>query len=199
MKSSIPIVLIASLGLFVELSAQEILILPTPLATEQKGPTATKKNARQLRPNRPRRPRRPPRKPRILRRSPAKPPKEPEWHWGLNATLELVTINLTTRTTETGFAPGLAFGTRWQPPWWTVSESFLGIDLLVDAKFQDLNKDEKLDYFRINALPVFTIAGLITGGVGISYNLALDRDSKDTMEFICTFGLSTPVGFTGGK
>ena len=79
---------------------------------------------------------------------PSAEPKPSEWHLGLSANLQLVTVNLTTRTTQAGFSPGLAFGAMWQPPWWTLSDSFLGIDALVDAKFVDLNNDATFDYFR---------------------------------------------------
>lgn len=130
------------------------------------------------------------------------PPAEPkpsEWHLGLSANLQLVTVNLTTRTTQAGFSPGLAFGAMWQPPWWTLSDSFLGIDALVDAKFVDLNNDATFDYFRIDALPIVTLIGMVTAGIGVSYNLALNTTSKDTIEYIFTFGLSTPVGLGSGR
>jgi hypothetical protein len=125
------------------------------------------------------------------------PPAPSEWHFGMSANLDLVTINLTTRRSQVGFSPGLAFGVKWCPKWWTLSDSFLGIDALVDAKFQDVSVPGTFDYFQINALPVFTVAGLITAGLGVSYNLALTKKAKDTLELIFMFGLSTPVGLTG--
>jgi hypothetical protein len=120
--------------------------------------------------------------------------KPSEWHLGLTANAEVFTINLTTRKKELGFTPGLAVGVQWQPPWWKLSECFLGIDALVDAEFRDINLDDDFDYFQINAMPVLNLAGMITVGLGGSFNLSLNPDAKDTLELLFSFGLSTPIG-----
>ncbi len=129
---------------------------------------------------------------------PPAPPEEnkPSELWfGMNANLSLVHINLSTRKYLVGFTPGLAFGIQWKPQWWSISPSFLGLDALISATFVNLDASDDLDYFQISAIPVFTIAGMVSAGLGVSYNLAIKAEAKDTLEFIFSFGLSTPVSF----
>ncbi len=129
--------------------------------------------------------------------TPAPSPPARDWtsdiSFGLSANLDLVHINLSTRQYVLGFTPGLAFGVKYGPPWWTMSDSFIGLDALLGASFINLDAEPDLEYFQINAIPVLSLASYLSLGLGVSYNLALKKEAKDTLELIFTFGLSSPV------
>ena len=122
-------------------------------------------------------------------------PVEPEIFFGMSANLSLVRINLATRKYTLGVEPGLAFGFQWQPAWWKATASLLGLDLLIWATFEDMDSKDDLDYFQITAIPVLTLIGAVSAGVGATYSIALKPGAKDTLAFIFSFGLSTPVEF----
>jgi len=119
--------------------------------------------------------------------------------FGLSANLNLVHVNLTTRKYEMGFSPGIAYGLKWRPGWWTFTKSFLSIDMLMSAAFKSFDENSDPDYFDISFIPVLTIIDSLSAGVGFSYKLALKQEAKDTLEFIFSFSLSMSVGNGGTR
>lgn len=123
---------------------------------------------------------------------PQEPPPQ-EIFFGLAANLDIVHINLSTRKVQLGFTPGVGFGVRWAPPWWTLTRSLISVDALLGASFANLDEADDFDYFQISAVPVVSLAGFLSVGLGVSLNLALKPGAKDTLEYVFSFGLSAPV------
>jgi len=119
--------------------------------------------------------------------------KPQEVFLSLQATVDVVHVNLATRKVDLGFTPGVGFGMRWKPSWWSLTDSFLGVITLIGANFIDIDDISDFDYFKVTAVPVLSIAGFLSIGYGVSYNLSLKPGSRDTLEYILSFGLSTPV------
>jgi hypothetical protein len=121
--------------------------------------------------------------------------KEKDFFWfGLSANLNLVYVNLTTRKYEMGFNPGIAYGFKWRPVWWTFTKSFLSIDMLMSATFRSFDENNDPDYFDITLVPVLTLIDTLSAGLGCSYKLALKEEAKDTLEIIFSFSLSMSIG-----
>ncbi|HRW25057.1 MAG TPA: hypothetical protein P5298_11645 [Spirochaetia bacterium] len=125
--------------------------------------------------------------------------KSQELFFSLQATVDVVHVNLATRKVDMGFTPGVGFGMRWKPSWWSLTDSFLGVITLVGANFIDIDDVSDFDYFKVSAVPVLSIAGFLSVGYGVSYNLSLKPGSRDTLEYILSFGLSTPVNIESSQ
>ena len=48
---------------------------------------------------------------------------------GLSASIQVFKINMQTRDYSVGLIPGIGYGIKWKPEFWTLSEALLGLDL----------------------------------------------------------------------
>ena len=68
-----------------------------------------------------------------------------------------------------GYNAGMGYGFRWAPDFWTLSDSFLAIDLFLNAGL-DIRENEP-DAVQIGLAGMVTLMNIIAGGVGYQWEL----------------------------
>ena len=113
---------------------------------------------------------------------------------GVSVGLDIVVIDLKERSYKIGLVPGIGYGLKWRPDWWTLTDSFLGLDLFVEFSFQDYANSGKFDSFLIDLLPIVNIFDWLSVGAGVRWIISLDPDIvKDDYRGIISFGIKTSI------
>lgn len=87
-----------------------------------------------------------------------------------------------------GFDAGTGYGFRWLPDFWTLTASFLSIDLFLNAGY--LAKEDSPDAVSVSGLAVISLVNFIGIGLGYRWELALG-DAPDLHGPIGTVGVAT--------
>ena len=83
-----------------------------------------------------------------------------------------------------GFNAGSGYGFRWLPDFWTLSDSFIAIDLFVVAGFVSREEGDSLD---LGLTAMLTFGNLVGGGFGYQWSLGF-KGAPDAQ---------TPIGVLG--
>jgi hypothetical protein len=113
---------------------------------------------------------------------------------GLGASVNLLQIDLSTKKYVLGISPGLGFGLRWSPAWWSLTDTFLSLDLFFNANFVNVDTTEEFDYFQLDVTPVVTIIDLIAVGFGARILISVNSAYSNSVEAIFSFGYGTSLG-----
>lgn len=115
-------------------------------------------------------------------------PGDEETWLDLSVSLDTVVFSLSRpRTYSVGLVPGVGWGFRWKPGWWTLSDAMLGIDLIVGGGF-DIPDDSGPVAINVSTLLAVTIGNLFGVGAGFRYALGLG-DREDDFVPIVSLGL----------
>jgi hypothetical protein len=115
--------------------------------------------------------------------------------FGVSASLNVFSLDLSTRKYSVGVSPGIGYGIRWSPAWWKVTDTFLGLDFFLNGQLVNIDTTDEFDYFKLSLTPVVTLVDAVSAGIGLSYEFSL-RPSiyPDTIAAVFTFGLATSWG-----
>lgn len=106
---------------------------------------------------------------------------------------DFISIDLDAKTYRAGVIPGVGYGVRFSPSWWTATASFLALDLFFSGAVQN-NPDPHASgpqFFAIDVLAVLTAVDAVGVGIGLRNLIPIDGHSEGTTHAILTFGLRT--------
>lgn len=123
------------------------------------------------------------------------PLEEPELFIDFSGSINAFVIDLDTRKYQIGAIPGIGYGLKWSPAFWTLSDVFLAFDLFLSAGIVEVPELELdgLDYFDVQVLPALTFANLFTIGFGGSFGVALHKDQPNRTAKVLTIGIGTAL------
>ena len=90
---------------------------------------------------------------------------------------------------KVGLIPGVGYGIRYKPKWWTVTKYLLSFDIFIQGLLSDdLETHEGSDYFNIDILPVITLIDWFGVGFGKRIKIGLE-DVPHDHRWIFSFGI----------
>lgn len=108
--------------------------------------------------------------------------------------LDFFSIELGSRIWAAGVTPGVGYGLKWKPNWWTATSCFLALDLFLQANIvETTDAHDGLDYFKLDLFPILTVIDWVGIGIGPRFMIALDKDLPDDTEWVFSFGLRTSI------
>jgi hypothetical protein len=116
------------------------------------------------------------------------------FYFGTTIGFDAIVVDMETRNYKTGVIPGVGWGLKWRPTWWTQSPSFIALDLFAEAAIAETNDAHSgSDVFGISILPVVTLFGWVSVGYGANIQISLDSAVPDDTHAIMSFGLKHSI------
>lgn len=112
-----------------------------------------------------------------------------------SASLSAFVIDLDSRAYQVGAIPGIGYGIKYAPSWWTLSDVFLSLDVFIQAGFVEEPELEPSgpDYFSWQVLPSLTIGNLVSIGVGGNFGISLHKELESKISPVLSLGLATAL------
>jgi hypothetical protein len=112
----------------------------------------------------------------------------------MSVSLDFFSIDLSSRDYAAGVSPGVGYGIKWKPDWYTLTDVLVAFDLFVQAQIVERNDAlSGPDFFAIDVLPVITIADWVGVGLGPRFQISLHPEADSSTVGVFTFGLRTSL------
>lgn len=108
----------------------------------------------------------------------------------LSAGIDVFVINLNTREYNLGAVPGVGYGLKYAPGWWTLSPVFLAVDVVAQAGVVEATDDfDGPDYFTAQLLCNVILGDWISVGLGPAINVSLHEGLSDSVDPVLSVGI----------
>jgi len=103
--------------------------------------------------------------------------------------LNIFSKDLTTGTYQLGIVPGVGYGVKWRPAWYTLTDDLLAFDLFVQASLVDqTSQTPGAKWFTISFMPILTVMDWFSAGIGPDEYIAVDS-APGGLHWVFMFGM----------
>lgn len=112
----------------------------------------------------------------------------------LSAGFDVFSINLKSREYKLGAVPGVGYGLKYSPEWWTITPVLFALDVYASAGLvQNVSQLDGVttnpSFFAMRILAQVTIADWIGVGFGPDIEISLNKGVKDQISPVLTLGV----------
>lgn len=119
--------------------------------------------------------------------------KSDKWFFGPSVGFDAFTRYQPTKEYRAGVIPGVGYGLKYRPGFWTYTPSIVALDIFAQASLVKATGSVGSDHFDVDLLPVVTLFDWISVGYGYRHQFATESGVKDSGGALFSIGIRKSI------